>query len=249
MPRPGRLSHSILYVGVLVLLLLKFTEGLQSPVVGEVYSNAEMSGLLVQPTASGTGALSIQSATAATSGPTCNGDVECQALCPVTDFTQAQPALPAAAVQQQVGAAIQSASRSATDTYNLEVTIVCTTISTSILESEHCARTFDVFQATSSIPKPTHKTNSFVWSFTSNGNFLSNTILTQVSHIFAVFLCLQLAQCANAMRTSPGSFAGIINGVCNFADFQTDVTKPPRPPWVVDLVLKRVSSTDTSPAA
>lgn len=53
-------------------------------------------------------------------------------------------------------------------------------------------------------------------------------------------MCLQLAQCANAIRTSPGSFAGVINGVCNYADFQTDVTKPPRPPWVVNPVLRRV---------
>lgn len=177
MPRPGRLSHSIFYVGVLVLLLLNLTEGLQPPVVGEVYSNAEMSGLLVQPTASGTGALSIQSATAATSGPTCNGDVECQALCPVTDFTQAQPALPAAAVQQQVGAAHQSASPFATDTYVLELTFVCTIVNTNIVESVHCTIFSVVFQA--SIPMPTHNTNSSVWLFKSNGKFLLNMGLTQ----------------------------------------------------------------------
>lgn len=51
-------------------------------------------------------------------------------------------------------------------------------------------------------------------------------------------MSLQLTQCANAMRTSPGSFASIINSVCNYADFQTDVTQPPRPPFSVDSVLR-----------
>lgn len=102
MPRPGRPCYGIFGVAALVVCFFHISGASKTPVVGDVYSNAEMAAHLPQPTASGTGALSIQSATAATSGPTCNGDSQCQALCPTADFTKAQPALTAAAVQQQV---------------------------------------------------------------------------------------------------------------------------------------------------
>ena len=46
--------------------------------------------------------------------------------------------------------------------------------------------------------------------------------------------CLQLGQCANAMRTSPNSFAADYNAICNYADFQADVTNPQRPPFVLN---------------
>ncbi|BDA51147.1 hypothetical protein COCOBI_18-0220 [Coccomyxa sp. Obi] len=123
----------------------------QHPVIGDVYMIAGSTGPLTQPAASGKDTLSIQSATAATPGPVCEGPPQCQALCPTVDFTKAQPALTAAAVQQQ------------------------------------------------------------------------------------------LTQCANAMRTSPGSFASIINSVCNYADFETDITQPPRPPFIADSFLSTVA--------
>ena len=44
----------------------------------------------------------------------------------------------------------------------------------------------------------------------------------------------QLEQCANAMRTSPNSFAADYNAVCNYADFQADVTNPVRPPFAIN---------------
>jgi hypothetical protein len=49
---------------------------------------------------------------------------------------------------------------------------------------------------------------------------------------------VQLAQCANAIRTSPNSFAALFNGVCNYADFQNDATNPPRPPFVINIGLR-----------
>ncbi len=44
------------------------------------------------------------------------------------------------------------------------------------------------------------------------------------------------------MRTSPNSFASLINGVCNYADFQADVTSPQRPPFAINTALWLVSA-------
>ena len=56
------------------------------------------------------------------------------------------------------------------------------------------------------------------------------TMLVELS----LFLALQLGQCANAMRTSPNSFAADYSAICNYADFQADVTNPLRPPFVLN---------------
>ena len=47
-------------------------------------------------------------------------------------------------------------------------------------------------------------------------------------------LALQLGQCANAMRTSPNSFAADYSAICNYADFQADVISPQRPAFVLN---------------
>jgi len=100
----GSLSRRYSITVLLVASILIYASAAsQAPLLGEVYSKADKAVSLTQPAASGTGAFSIQSATAATAGPTCSGDAQCQALCPAEDFTKAQPTLTAEAVQQQVG--------------------------------------------------------------------------------------------------------------------------------------------------
>lgn len=101
---PGSFSCRYSTIVLLVASMISCSSAAyQAPFLGEVYSKADKAVPLTQPAASGTGALSIQSATTATAGPTCSGDAQCQALCPADDFTKAQPALTAEAVQQQVG--------------------------------------------------------------------------------------------------------------------------------------------------
>lgn len=100
--RPGRPG---LFCIIAILGYISASKAdIHPPVIGDVYNNiyAGSTGVLTQPAASGKDTVSIQSATAATPGPICKGDSQCQALCPAVDFTKAQPALTAAAVQQQV---------------------------------------------------------------------------------------------------------------------------------------------------
>lgn len=52
---------------------------------------------------------------------------------------------------------------------------------------------------------------------------------------------LQLSQCANAFRQAPEVFAGDINAVCSFADFQANITTPRRGPLNTDPVLAGVA--------
>lgn len=92
--------HFLLFTCICMLILCVRSAPRKDTVICDIYELAAMAD--GQGQAQGKGALTIQSATAASQAPSCSTDAECLALCPSRTITQAQPKLTATAVEQQV---------------------------------------------------------------------------------------------------------------------------------------------------
>ena len=62
-------------------------------------------------------------------------------------------------------------------------------------------------------------------------------------------LSLQLAQCSNAMRTSPDTFADAINAVCSYSTFSSNITQPQRGALLVSAMLEGAAEEHTNDMA